>query len=257
MTPSSSSGCSRRSPRPTPPPPASTAAPAWAWRSAAVLPDDGRRHRRSTASRAGLHLHRSACPAEVVDPAERRGRARTEGRRRAAADGRRARRPGHRRRSGRARPAASASSARRASASPRPTGGEEGLRAGRRAAARRHHARRDDAGHGRLGGPDALKADPELADIPVIMLTMVDDQNMGFALGAAGLPDQADRPRAAARPSSRNIASPVRRRPCWSWRTMPPRARCCAACWRRRAGRWPRRRTAAWRWSGSPRAAPA
>ncbi len=30
-----------------------------------------------------------------------------------------------------------------------------------------------------------LKADRELADIPVIMLTMIDDRNMGFALGAA------------------------------------------------------------------------
>jgi CheY-like chemotaxis protein len=29
-----------------------------------------------------------------------------------------------------------------------------------------------------------LKADPELADIPVVMLTMVDDQQMGYALGA-------------------------------------------------------------------------
>jgi len=31
----------------------------------------------------------------------------------------------------------------------------------------------------------ALKADPELADIPVIMLTIVDNQNMGYALGAS------------------------------------------------------------------------
>jgi ammonium transporter len=30
-----------------------------------------------------------------------------------------------------------------------------------------------------------LKADPELADIPVIMITIVDDKNRGFALGAA------------------------------------------------------------------------
>jgi signal transduction histidine kinase/DNA-binding response OmpR family regulator/HAMP domain-containing protein len=30
-----------------------------------------------------------------------------------------------------------------------------------------------------------LKADPELADIPVIMLTIVDDKNMGYALGAS------------------------------------------------------------------------
>jgi len=31
----------------------------------------------------------------------------------------------------------------------------------------------------------ALKADPELADIPVIMLTMMDQKNLGYALGAA------------------------------------------------------------------------
>ena len=30
-----------------------------------------------------------------------------------------------------------------------------------------------------------LKADPELSDIPVIMLTMLDDRNLGFALGAS------------------------------------------------------------------------
>jgi DNA-binding response OmpR family regulator len=31
----------------------------------------------------------------------------------------------------------------------------------------------------------ALKADPELSDIPVVMLTIVDDQKLGFTLGAA------------------------------------------------------------------------
>ena len=31
----------------------------------------------------------------------------------------------------------------------------------------------------------ALKADPALADVPVIMLTMLDDRDMGYALGAA------------------------------------------------------------------------
>jgi signal transduction histidine kinase/DNA-binding response OmpR family regulator len=31
----------------------------------------------------------------------------------------------------------------------------------------------------------ALKADPDLADIPVVMLTIVDDRNQGYALGAA------------------------------------------------------------------------
>jgi CheY-like chemotaxis protein len=31
----------------------------------------------------------------------------------------------------------------------------------------------------------ALKADPDIADIPVIMLTIVDDKNLGYALGAS------------------------------------------------------------------------
>src|SRR5439155_15118288 len=31
----------------------------------------------------------------------------------------------------------------------------------------------------------ALKADPELAEIPVVMLTMLSDKNLGYALGAA------------------------------------------------------------------------
>ncbi len=31
----------------------------------------------------------------------------------------------------------------------------------------------------------ALKADPDLADIPVVMLTIVDDRNLGYALGAS------------------------------------------------------------------------
>jgi CheY-like chemotaxis protein len=31
----------------------------------------------------------------------------------------------------------------------------------------------------------ALKADPDVADIPVVMLTIVDDRNLGYALGAS------------------------------------------------------------------------
>src|SRR5437870_2966081 len=45
----------------------------------------------------------------------------------------------------------------------------------------------------------ALKADPHLADIPVVMLTIVDDQNMGYSLGAAEyLAKPIDRDRLAA-----------------------------------------------------------
>ena len=64
-------------------------------------------------------------------------------------------------------------------------GGEEGL-----AEARRH--RPDvitlDVAMPRMDGwtvLGAIKADPDLADIPVIMLTMVDNKSMGYALGAA------------------------------------------------------------------------
>ena len=31
----------------------------------------------------------------------------------------------------------------------------------------------------------ALKSDPELAEIPVIMVTIVDDKNLGYSLGAS------------------------------------------------------------------------
>ena len=45
----------------------------------------------------------------------------------------------------------------------------------------------------------ALKADPDLADIPVIMLTMVDDKSLGYMLGAAEyLTKPIDRDRLAA-----------------------------------------------------------
>ena len=33
---------------------------------------------------------------------------------------------------------------------------------------------------------ESLKSDPDLAGIPVIMVTIVDDKRRGFALGAAG-----------------------------------------------------------------------
>jgi signal transduction histidine kinase/CheY-like chemotaxis protein len=64
-------------------------------------------------------------------------------------------------------------------------GGEEGLR-------RARHLRPDvitlDVAMPSMDGwsvLSALKADPELADIPVVMLTMVDNKTMGYALGAS------------------------------------------------------------------------
>jgi CheY-like chemotaxis protein len=64
-------------------------------------------------------------------------------------------------------------------------GGEEGLRLAREL---RPHAITLDVTMPGMDGwavLSALKADPELADIPVIMLTMVDDRNLGYALGAS------------------------------------------------------------------------
>jgi CheY-like chemotaxis protein len=36
-----------------------------------------------------------------------------------------------------------------------------------------------------VGGPDGAEADPALSDIPVIMLSIMDEKHMGYALGAA------------------------------------------------------------------------
>jgi signal transduction histidine kinase/DNA-binding response OmpR family regulator len=78
-------------------------------------------------------------------------------------------------------------------------GGEEGL-------AEAHRHRPDiitlDVAMPRMDGwtvLGALKADPTLADIPVIMLTMVDNKSMGYALGAADyIPKPLNRDRLAA-----------------------------------------------------------
>ncbi len=56
--------------------------------------------------------------------------------------------------------------------------------AGAGVAPHRDHAGCDDAAHGWLGGACGAKVDPETEHIPVIMLTMMDDRNMGYALGA-------------------------------------------------------------------------
>ena len=74
----------------------------------------------------------------------------------------------------------------------------------------------------------ALKADPELADIPVIMLTIVDDQNLGYALGAA---DYLTKPMRPADRCSRRVARHAsHRRRSWSSRTTPAPRECCVAC---------------------------
>jgi CheY-like chemotaxis protein len=65
------------------------------------------------------------------------------------------------------------------------TGGEDGLTLAREL--RPHAITLDVLMPGMDGWAvlSALKADPDLADIPVIMLTMVDDRNLGYALGAS------------------------------------------------------------------------
>jgi CheY-like chemotaxis protein len=63
--------------------------------------------------------------------------------------------------------------------------GEEGLR---KASQLKPHAITLDVMMQKMDGwsvLSSLKADPNLADIPVIMLTIVDNKNMGFALGAS------------------------------------------------------------------------
>jgi signal transduction histidine kinase/CheY-like chemotaxis protein len=64
-------------------------------------------------------------------------------------------------------------------------GGEEGLRQAR--AVRPDAITLDVMMPGMDGWAvlSALKADPSIADIPVVMLTIVDDRNLGYALGAA------------------------------------------------------------------------
>jgi CheY-like chemotaxis protein len=65
------------------------------------------------------------------------------------------------------------------------SGGEEGLR---RARELRPDAITLDVMMPGMDGwavLSALKADPDVADIPVVMLTIVDDKNLGYALGAS------------------------------------------------------------------------
>ena len=130
--------------------------------------------------------------------------------------------------------------------------------AGARAAARRHHPRRDDARDGRLGGAArAQEPIPRLPDIPVIMLTIVDDQNLGYALGAADyLTKPIDRDRLAARAAQ---VPRARRRPpgaAWSRTTRDARHAAADAGARGLAGARGRERPR-WRSSAWPASIPA
>ena len=54
--------------------------------------------------------------------------------------------------------------------------GIEGLRKARRLTARSHRSGCDSAAAGRLVGARWLKGDPELAESPVVMLTIIDER---------------------------------------------------------------------------------
>ena len=70
----------------------------------------------------------------------------------------------------------------------------------------------------------ALKGDPALADIPVILVTIVDEKDRGYALGATDyMVKPIDRERLAS--VLRASAATVRRRTRWWSRTTRPRAR--------------------------------
>ena len=65
----------------------------------------------------------------------------------------------------------------------------------------------------------AIKGDPELADIPVVLMTIVDEKNRGYALGAT---DYMVKPvdRARARPACcATSAARSAARCCWSTTT--------------------------------------
>jgi len=90
----------------------------------------------------------------------------------------------------------------------------------------------------------AFKADPELADIPIIMLSVLDEKQKGLALGASDyLIKPIDRPdwhRLS------NASNPVIPQGESLWPRMTRRrATCCVVFWWERVGMFSRRRTAA------------
>ena len=171
-----------------------------------------RRHRRRQRAGQGLDLH------DLLPAGWRPGRSR--GRRRRPASSkppakralRRDHRAGRRRRPRRARGAAPARSARKAIACcTRATARRRSTSCGAsgRTSSRSTCMMPKVDGWSVLG---VMKSDPELAQIPVIMLTIVDDRNLGYSLGASEfMTKPVDRTRLIA--SSRKLASPAKARP--------------------------------------------
>ena len=67
----------------------------------------------------------------------------------------------------------------------------------------------------------AIKGDPTLADIPVVLVTIVDDRQRGYALGATRVPGKAGRSQAARRVRCAALCGARRAGSCWSRTTMP------------------------------------
>ena len=84
----------------------------------------------------------------------------------------------------------------------------------------------------------ALKDDPELCEIPVVLATIMGDRDMGFALGAA---DLVTKPFDREVPAwwSTGIVGATGRRRSWSTTTRD-RGTCWGGRCRRKAGPWPR-----------------
>ncbi|MGC4033780.1 MAG: response regulator [Tepidisphaeraceae bacterium] len=96
----------------------------------------------------------------------------------------------------------------------------------------------------------ALKADPDTAGIPVIMMTLMNEAEMGYLLGASEyLHKPIDRDRLL------SVIDKYRTRPaiarCWWWKTTPPRAKSSGVHSPRKAGASPRRATASTDWRKS------
>ena len=90
----------------------------------------------------------------------------------------------------------------------------------------------------------AIKGDPALADIPVVLMTIVDEKNRGYALGAADyLVKPVDRERLVG--VLRSICGAARTRRAGRRRRRCAARAACGSALEPTAGRSPRRRTAA------------
>ena len=204
-------------------------------------------------ARGRVHVHHPAAGAwsATADAPSRRRQSAGDGRPRPA----RRHGPGHRRRPGHPRRARPVPRRRRGSGwRPRPTG-RRGWPSP--ASSARWPITLDVVMPGMDGWAvlAALKADPDSADIPVVMLTMVDDRNKGFRARGGRLPDEAGRPRTG--------STAILRRSTTADPAAPPGPgredddadlrRRLRGLLEKEGGRWTRRPTGARPWTGSRR----